>query len=185
MKRPLQITALVGVIVAAAAWSFRAPTPVEHRYFASYRLPCGRSTFEISENENGPFISVQPSGPGDPSNQLRNLVLVSTRYRLHGWLTGKVIDDEHCGALPEFHIERFEPWGAVVRPFDPQDVDLSGDLFTFTEGQRTDVFVPEDFGRNTRRLAPDTCVASTAPCLDGTVAQTGTDTTRFCCRSAD
>lgn len=187
MKRPLQITVLGLVAAACAAWFLGDRHPPEQRYFASYHLPCGRSTFMISQREAGPFIEVQPEGRGDPSKQLRSTVLVSTKYQLHGWLTGKVIDDGHCGALPEFHVERFEPWGVVVRPFDPQGVDFSGDLFTFTEGQAVERFVAEDFGRGARRLVPETCSASTAPCLTGTVAQTATDErrTRYCCAFAE
>lgn len=187
MKRPLQVTVFGLIVAAAATWFLHNTHPPEKRYFASYHLPCGRSTYAISESETGPFIEVQPEGVGDPSNQLRSTVLASTKYQLHGWLTGKVIDDGHCGALPEFHIERFEPWGLVVRPFDPDGVDLSDDLFTFTEGQATDRFVPEDFGRGARHLAPKTCSASASPCRPGTVAQTATDEhhTRYCCAFAD
>lgn len=158
--------------------------PPSKAYYAEFHAPCGRSVFAIRAGEGGPLEEVQPLGANRPDELLRYSIVSATKLRLYGYKTGTLVDDHHCGAYPEFVITKFEPWNEVVRPVLPNTVDLSGDLFAYTELLPKDRFVDEDFYKGTRYLQEETCVKKTGTCAEGMVQQTSTEEqkTVYCCK---
>ena len=104
----------------------------------TFAAPCGRSLLELPD---GTFV--QPVGERSPTRLLGYDVLLGTPLAVTGELTGHTLDDDHCGAYPEFVVRSFEPAGPVRRVTSIGGLD--GALHRYTAELPSDRFVPSDF----------------------------------------
>jgi len=82
-------------------------------YTAHYEEPCGRSLL-VLESPGKESVAVQARGE-NPVHELNYSVLVNVKLNIHGYFTGRHIDDHHCGNYPEFYVTGYSAAGPVTR----------------------------------------------------------------------
>ena len=152
------------------------------RYFASSAEACGQSLLSIAAREEGPFELVVPSGPAQPHNALKYHAAINGKWIVTGHRTGRIVDDHHCGAYPEFQVTGFVPWGPVRRLVSIHG--LEGELQHYTEPLPGDRYVASDYagGPDEPSLDTDSCVENFAECSLPRVKQQNADGGMYCCR---
>jgi hypothetical protein len=172
--------ALLGATCAGSG--SRVPAQTDDLFYAKYAEPCGRSLLGISRSPDGPFELVEAPGPESPVDRLRYDVLLSSRFKVWGHLTGAIQDDNHCGAFPVFAVARFEAWGNIQRCAHIGSLGEASQYFT--EGLPIDQFVASDTDGPAASPIVDaeSCRPRNGDCATGQVAVTNCDGSRWCCR---
>jgi hypothetical protein len=182
---PLVLLAAATPGSAAALSRVTAPVPVgeaDTSFFATYEEPCGASLMAVRTTPDGPATLVRPTGDQRPAARLRYETLLEGRFLVEGHLTGRIVEDAECGAIPELAVRSFAPWGEVRRVFSAGALD--GQVHVWTNGRPRDRYVPEDFvdGPEGLLLDSEACVERPpAGCADGTYAQTDVAGPALCC----
>ncbi|MEZ4372591.1 MAG: FG-GAP repeat protein [Polyangiaceae bacterium] len=150
-------------------------------YQAKFSEPCGRALLAL-ERTGEPPLEVQVVGEKNPITELRYPVLLGTKLRVSGYLTGEQHDDDHCGSYPVFHVIAYEPAGRVTRLVSVHSIDPQFQQYTF--GFPRDKFVPQDFAKfqgEIRLIAGDSCKPRKFGCEQALFAVNDADGSKLCC----
>ncbi len=166
---------------AADQASARSVVAEPHWYQAKFTEPCGRALLTLEREGTAP-LEVQVVGTRNPISELRYPVLLGTKLRVSGYLTGEQHDDDHCGSYPVFHVVGYEPAGQVTRLLSVHSIDPQ--FQQYAHGLPRDKFVPQDFVNfrgEIRLVDGDSCKTRNFGCEPPLLAVNDADGSEYCC----
>lgn len=150
-------------------------------YQAKFTEPCGRALLALELAGQAP-LEVQVVGAKNPINELRYPVLLGTKLRVSGYLTGEQHDDDHCGSYPVFHVVAYQPAGEVTRLVSVHSIDPQ--FQHYSSGLPRDKFAPQDFTNfqgDIRLIDSDSCRPRKFGCERALFAVNDADGSKYCC----